>query len=264
MDISALWFVAFFNVLRYLVMAGLPFLIFYWAFPQFFSRSKIQRQMAQHRDFIREFLHSILSIGVVVGVLLVVMEYSPLRTFSRRYDHLSDMPLWWIPVSILLAMVVHDTYFYWLHRIIHHPRLFRLIHALHHRSRNPSPLAAYSLHIIEAILESLMGVIILLLIPMHMVSIMTFSTIALLFNVYGHLGYEIVPLWFRHSWLFELLNTSVHHNLHHEQSRGNYGYYFRIWDRLMGTENPDYVRRFDQVQAQRKAGLASAPAPLPK
>lgn len=72
-----------------------------------------------------------------------------------------------------------------------------------------------------------------------------------LINVYGHLGYEIAPKWFRYSVLFQILNTSTHHNLHHSKFKGNYGLYSRFWDRVMKTENPDYVKYYDQIQEKR-------------
>jgi len=37
------------------------------------------------------------------------------------------------------------------------------------------------------------------------------------------------------------------HDLHHEHGRYNYGLYFRWWDKLMGTEHPDYRRKFEAV-----------------
>ncbi|MEM7511464.1 MAG: hypothetical protein AAF388_11060 [Bacteroidota bacterium] len=27
--------------------------------------------------------------------------------------------------------------------------------------------------------------------------------------------------------------------------------YFRIWDRLMGTEHPDYMKEYDKIQEKR-------------
>jgi sterol desaturase/sphingolipid hydroxylase (fatty acid hydroxylase superfamily) len=39
--------------------------------------------------------------------------------------------------------------------------------------------------------------------------------------------------------------------MHHSKFKGNYGLYFRIWDRLMGTEHPDYVSEYDRIQDQR-------------
>ena len=86
---------------------------------------------------------------------------------------------------------------------------------------------------------------------MHPVALIFFALFAYSFNVYGHLGYEIVPRWFRKSIFFEIMVTSVHHNLHHHKFIGNYGYYFRFWDRLMGTENPDYIKVFDEIQRKR-------------
>ena len=38
---------------------------------------------------------------------------------------------------------------------------------------------------------------------------------------------------------------ATHHDLHHQGPRWNFGLYFTLWDRLMGTEHPDYVIRFE-------------------
>jgi hypothetical protein len=65
-----------------------------------------------------------------------------------------------------------------------------------------------------------------------------------------------MPKWFRRTWLFEIINTSVYHNLHHEKFNGNYSLYFRVWDRLIGTEHPDYVKRYDALQ-ERQFGKSS-------
>ncbi len=56
--------------------------------------------------------------------------------------------------------------------------------------------------------------------------------------------------------LFDFLTTTTHHDLHHAQAGWNYGLYFTWWDRLMGTEHPDYHARF--AQAVRKPLLPKA------
>jgi lathosterol oxidase len=40
--------------------------------------------------------------------------------------------------------------------------------------------------------------------------------------------------------------------MHHQYFRGNYGLYFNIWDRMMGTNHPDYEKRFYAVTTRRK------------
>ena len=241
------WFI---TVLRYFLFAGIPFLIFYIAFPQAFAKNKIQVRLAKRKDFIREILHSMQTSLILVAIGLLFLK-TPLRGITQVYDNINDYPIWWVPVSIIIALIIHDTYFYWMHRTVHHPKLFKPIHLLHHKSVNPSPWASYSFHFFEGILEGLFAPIILILIPIHPLSLVLFTFIAFLINVYGHLGYEIAPRWLRHSFLFELFTTSTHHNMHHEKFKGNYGLYFRMWDRLMGTEHPDYVEAYDRIQLRR-------------
>ena len=47
-----------------------------------------------------------------------------------------------------------------------------------------------------------------------------------------------------------ILNTPTNHVMHHEKMRGNYDLYFKILDRLMGTNHPDYEARFREVTSR--------------
>lgn len=238
------------NLIRYFIWAGIPFLIFYVYFPQTFRLNKIQQRIAQNRDFYREILHSIQT-TFIIGLVGVLILKTPFAQYTKIYVDFEEYPIWWLPLSLLLALILHDTYFYWMHRSVHHPKIYRKIHLVHHKSINPSPWTSYSFQWTEGILEAMIAPIILLLIPMHPLAIVAFLLISLSVNIYGHLGFEIAPRWFRHSFLFEVVNTSVYHNIHHEKFVGNYGLYFRIWDRIMKTENPDYVRLYDTIQKRR-------------
>ena len=42
----------------------------------------------------------------------------------------------------------------------------------------------------------------------------------------------------------------------------NFGFYFTYWDKLMGTEHPDYVATYDRVTARlpKPATTATLPA----
>lgn len=244
------WNAILLNIIRYTCIAGITFFIFYRWFPTYYIKNKIQSNFVKQKDLIREILHSAQT-TVVIAVVSVLVFSTPLSAHTQVYYYMSDMPWWWLPLSVIMMLVIHDTYFYWMHRAIHHPRLFKHIHLVHHKSTNPTPLTSYSFHIFESLLEGLIAPILLLTLPIHPLSLLIFSTISFLFNVYGHLGYEIMPKWFRTSLLFEILNTSTHHNIHHFKFKGNYGLYFRFWDRLMSTENPDYVKQFDIIQQRR-------------
>lgn len=238
------------STVRYFLIAGVPFVLFYLLMPSKAGKMKIQQKLAAKKDFLREIWHSMQS-TLVFTLIAASLLFTPLRNYTRIYSDLHAFPLYYIGVSVLLGLIVHDTYFYWMHRLLHHKKLFRLAHLVHHKSTNPSPWASYSFHILEAVAEGGVLLVITMLMPMHPLAIALFTISAFIINVYGHLGYEIMPKGFRRSWMFGVFNTSVYHNLHHSKFSGNYGLYFRVWDRLMGTEHPDYVKTYDKVQAQR-------------
>jgi len=77
------------------------------------------------------------------------------------------------------------------------------------------------------------------------------------YNVYGHLGYELYPKGFAKHRIGKWINTSVSHNQHHQFFKGNYGLYFTIWDRLMGTLRKDYEQRFDEIASRKHSGTSS-------
>ncbi len=238
------------SAIRYFLVAGIAFFLVYKLLDRKLSKSKIQSRLASGQDFRREIFHSMQSTAIMSGVAFVVL-FTDLKHFTLIYDDLSSFGYWYLPVSVALSLVVHDTYFYWMHRFLHHPRIFRYAHLIHHKSVNPSPWASYSFHVIEAFTEGAILVVLAMVLPMHPLAIALFVFAGFVINVYGHLGYEIMPRGFRKTWLFEVINTSTHHNMHHSKFKGNYGLYFRFWDQVMGTEHPEYVREYDRLQKQR-------------
>ena len=70
---------------------------------------------------------------------------------------------------------------------------------------------------------------------------------SLAYNVYGHLGYEVMPRFIARSRIGSWLNTSAYHNQHHRTYRYNYGLYTVIWDKLHGTLHPKAEAVFDRA-----------------
>jgi sterol desaturase/sphingolipid hydroxylase (fatty acid hydroxylase superfamily) len=147
-------------------------------------------------------------------------------------------------------LLVHDTYFYWAHRWMHHKSVFRLVHRVHHLSTNPSPWAAMAFHPVESVIEGSVIALIAFLFPVHPLAIGIFLLIMMIYNVYGHLGYELYPKGFSRSQIGRWINTSVNHNMHHQHVNGNYGLYFLWWDRWMGTLQTSYEDTFEQIQSR--------------
>ncbi|MBB6371586.1 sterol desaturase family protein [Chryseobacterium shigense] len=238
------------NLLYYFFFAGLCYWLCYIMFKRTLYNAKIQQKEIKKEDVIREIFHSVIS-TFVMALLILLVTHSFLNQYTKLYRDINDYSLYWLVGSTFVGLFIHDTYFYWMHRILHHKKIFKYVHLIHHKSTNPSPFAAYSFHMAEAIAEGLIVPILLFIIPLHFISIYIFIVSSLMINIYGHLGYEIAPKWLRNSFLFTIFNTSVYHNLHHNKFKGNYGLYFRFWDKIMKTENPDYVKTYDRIQEKR-------------
>jgi sterol desaturase/sphingolipid hydroxylase (fatty acid hydroxylase superfamily) len=156
----------------------------------------------------------------------------------------------WFWLAFPAMFVVHDTYFYWMHRLIHHPRLFKSFHIIHHKSTNPSPWAAFSFQPLEAFFEAGIFVLLIVMMPLHLIHLFVFFLVMMVYNVYGHLGWELYPKGFSKHPIGKWINTSVNHNQHHQYFKGNYGLYFLFWDRMMGTLREDYDQYFEKVKSR--------------
>jgi Delta7-sterol 5-desaturase len=197
----------------------------------------------------RELLYSLRSLAIygLVGGFIVFAYFSG---WTRIYTQPDAYGWPYFFLSIGLVILIHDTYFYWTHRLMHHPRLFRLFHRTHHLSTSPSPWAAYAFSPLEAFVQAGIAPLVLFTLPCHPLAFSTFMLWQISFNVLGHCGYEMFPRWFVRSWCGRLLNTATHHAQHHETNRANFGLYFNWWDRLMGTNHAKYAERFEEVVGQ--------------
>lgn len=241
--------------LRYAVPASLVFfLVYHWRRKDWFFW-KIQQKFPKGSQIRSEIGHSLMTSFIFAAMAIGIYALRKLG-FGAMYFDIAERGVAYYLGSIVFMIFAHDAYFYWTHRLMHHPRLFRLFHLVHHRSVNPTPYTSFSFHPLEAIVEFGIVPIIALFIPMHPSALLIFTLWSIAFNILGHTGYEMSPAGFTRHWLFKWINTPTHHNMHHEKSRCNYSLYFNIWDRLMGTNHPDYDAAFERIKARTTAQRA--------
>ena len=183
----------------------------------------------QVRAEIRWSLLSAAIYGIPAGLTFFAWKHHGL---TRLYTDPHAHPLWWLPASILAYLFLHDTWFYFTHRLMHRPTLFRLAHAVHHRSRPPTAWAAMSFHPYEALSGAILLPALAWLLPIHVGALGIVLLIASIMGTTNHMGWEFLPPRLADSGLI----SAAHHELHHRDYRCNYGLYFRFWDRLLGTD----------------------------
>ena len=232
-------------VSRYFIFASLAFFIFYIVLKKPMWFRKVQKKLPPLTDYGRDILYSLLSVTIFATVALTTFYF--FEPYTNTYSHISDYGWGYYVFSWCWMFFLHDTYFYWMHRAMHHPRLFKHVHLVHHKSTNPSPWTAYAFHPAEAFLEALIAPLIAFTLPVHMPAIGLFFLFQIMYNVYGHLGFELYPKGFHKTWIGRWVNTSVAHNLHHDKFTGNFGLYFLFWDRMMGTLREDYNATYEMT-----------------
>ena len=243
------------DLLRYVVGAGSVFFIVNIALARWLARRKIRITGPQKGQIKRELAASLRTVAIFAafGTLVGIGAHFGLIPI---YRDVAEYGYIWLIASTIIIIVSHDAWFYWTHRLMHRPGMFRWFHRLHHKSHNPTPFTSYSFDASEAAMNALFFPLILLIIPAHPIALVIFTTHMMLRNAIGHCGYEIFPAGTAGKPLFGWLATVTHHDLHHENARYNMGLYFTWWDRWMGTEHPDYLSRFAATARPFRHGKA--------
>lgn len=223
-------------ILRFIVFAFGTYALFYLRKGAALKRMKIQNKFPTLKMLMFEIKESFINL-ILLGFLSSLVLYLFWSGYNQLYTEVLEFGVGYFLGSVLLMMIIHDTWFYWLHRLIHLPLFFENFHAIHHKSTNPTPFSSFSMDRSEMILEFAIFPIIVLIVPMHPLAFIIFVFISFIFNIIGHLGYEVFPEYILNSWLGRLINSGTKHNIHHKRFAYNYGYYFTFWDRLMGTSS---------------------------
>jgi sterol desaturase/sphingolipid hydroxylase (fatty acid hydroxylase superfamily) len=232
---------------RYFILAGAFFFVFYILLKKKKEAEKIQRNFPENLHYKREVFYSILTMLIFSFVPLVFIQNEKIAATTLLYSKISSKGWFYFFAVFPIMMFIHDTYFYWTHRLMHHKRLFKLFHLVHHKSTNPSPWAAYAFHPLEAVVEVGVFLVFLYCVPMHRLHFFIFFLFSIAYNIYGHLGFELYPKNFNKSKIGKWINTSVSHNQHHQFFKGNYGLYLLFGDRVMGTIRQDYDMSFEKA-----------------
>jgi sterol desaturase/sphingolipid hydroxylase (fatty acid hydroxylase superfamily) len=234
---------------RYLLVSALAHRFFYrWRRARWEMR-KLGKRDYPAVQFRREVFWSTVTTGIfaLAGAgTLVLWQYG----FTQVYIDGGAYPWWWMPVSLLAAMALHETAYYWLHRWMHRPAVYRLVHLVHHESSIPSPFTAFSFHPLEGLLQALILPIILIIVPMHPAVLVVYLTLMTLSAVINHLDIEVYPARFHQHPIGRWLIGATHHSMHHKQHRYHFGLFFTFWDRWARTEHPEYNARFEGATAR--------------
>lgn len=165
--------------------------------------------------------------------------YAPVLTWAAH-------PVWFVALFFLIP-VWESFYFYWIHRLLHVPVLYRHVHALHHRNINVGPWSGLSMHPVEHAIF-LGSVLIHWVVAAHPVHILYHMQYLTLTAATTHCGFEGVAIKDES----RLKLGTFHHQMHHRYFECNYGSLEVPWDKLFGSFHDGTARADARMKERRK------------
>ncbi|MEO0329275.1 MAG: sterol desaturase family protein [Pseudomonadota bacterium] len=158
----------------------------------------------------------------------------------------SENPVFFI-LLIFLTPVWISFHFYWIHRALHWPPLYRLAHALHHRNTNVGPWSGLSMHPVEHILF-FSSVLVHFLVPAHPIHILFQMQHQALTAATSHTGFEGLLIKDKN----RLALGTFHHQMHHRYFECNYGNLEVPWDKWFGSFHDGTLEAHERMQERRR------------
>lgn len=166
--------------------------------------------------------------------------------------------------QVAVGYIGFDTMFYWSHRLMHHKRVYKRCHKIHHQFHTPIGLSCSHEHLLEAVIQILSWYL-----PigfagflnrnaggLHASTLFYHHCFRWLETVDAHSGYELP---FSPFHLIPIFGGARMHDYHHRAFDGNYGALV-FWDRICGT-NKDFWKEVVQeggfLVGGRRVGWAS-------
>jgi len=147
--------------------------------------------------------------------------YEVFLLWAYASGHISLISFSTNPVGFILLFFlvpfIHEVGFYFAHRSLHWPPLYKLAHKLHHRNTNPGPWSGLSMHPIEHIIY-FSSILLFFVIPAHPIHMINLASRLGLAPAQGHTGFDRMQTGDNSS-----VDISYYaHYLHHRYFEVNY------------------------------------------
>lgn len=240
----------FTTVVAALVIMSVAYLLFWVAFGKKLSNRKIQlSKRAGWSQIKEEIVATLLSFWGSTVFMMIVLSLKD-SGLTKFYGEVGKYGWWYEALAVMTMLILSDTWFYWCHRGMHHPKVYKYVHALHHKSLDVNPYTSTSFHVVEAILLTVWVLPLVMVMPVSMTALGIMQVLGTFNNLKSHLGYELFPNFFNAA-PFNMLVTATNHSLHHTQYNGNYGLFFRFWDIVCDTELHSTKSTFEEIHQRR-------------
>jgi ring-1,2-phenylacetyl-CoA epoxidase subunit PaaE len=187
------------SVVGALTIMSVAFLIVWIAFGNKLRNRKVQLSKRAGWSQIKEEIGASLLafIGSTVFMFLILSFKD--NGLTKFYVEAGKYGLWYEVLTVVTMLLISDTWFYWSHRAMHHPSIYKYVHALHHKSLDVNPYTSTSFHTIEALWLTVWVLPLVLIMPVSMTALGVMQVLGTFNNLKSHLGYELFPGFFKNA-----------------------------------------------------------------
>jgi ring-1,2-phenylacetyl-CoA epoxidase subunit PaaE len=231
------------------------FIIFWVIFANVLSSRRIQTSKRAGFTQIKDEIYNTILVTIASTLFTGIIFYFRDAGWTKLYVDAGRYGWWYEVVAAIVVLLASDGWFYWTHRLLHHPKIYKYIHAVHHKSLDTTPYTTFSFHPIEGVLNTVWVLPMVIVMPVSLFALGIVQVLGMFNNIKSHFGYELYPKFFANVFPFNQLITSTHHNIHHTRYNGNYALMIRFWDVVCGTEIKETEEVFKVINDRKKTTI---------
>ncbi|KAF3023127.1 hypothetical protein E8E14_013703 [Neopestalotiopsis sp. 37M] len=255
------------QIISILVLTQLGACALYWIFSALSYYLIFDRRLEYHPRFlknqVRQEIVSSMSAVPFINLMTLPIFLAEVRGHSLLYTNVDEYGWGFMVLSTVLYMAFNDIAIYWIHRLEHHPSVYKYIHKPHHKWIVPTPFAALAFHPADGFVQSLPYHIFVFVCPMQRYLYLVMFVLVQIWTILIHDGDMITG-----HWVEKFINSPAHHTLHHMYFTVNYGQYFTWADYYFDSHReprPELDPIHEALRVMREKGLVDEKGnPIPQ
>ena len=161
----------------------------------------------------------LISINILVSFYFTFLVINNIEMFNNNIQ-LLDL------LSFIIWVVLHEIIFFYIHKFLHNPKIYKYIHKYHHKYINTNVLTSFYAHPLDHV-SVMFSFLIGPLITINYLNIIISYKILYLYIILGSLTFINSHNMLKNNYL-------SHHLIHHTKFNYNFGNY-KFFDKLYNT-----------------------------